>query len=311
MSIRVEESFAERNGTRNKDGISDYKRVYNVISTNVLTEDQALVATDTTSGFQIPAINSSHFSDTKAKTFSVSASPKDGDNKTWTVNVGWQTQLGSGSYDDEENTTDPTTQRPEVSYGHATYTKVMSKAYQDGDTYGNPTLPVENTAEDPFDPPITQDSSLTIIELNYNTRSFDPDWMRQYENTINKSAVRVGGARIPALQGRIVALDADPLYDDNDELYWKVSCQIELNSSGFTAKILNQGFNFLDSGTKRPIIITKKDETTGKETKVVANDPQKLALDGTVLAVGGTPVYRDFNVYWRAEWKALNLPASY
>lgn len=310
MAIRVEEKYAERSATRNQEEISDYTRVYNVISDTALSESQVLIATDTTTDFQIADINSSHYTDSRAKCVNVSASPKDSDRKTWEVTVKWQTMKGSGSYDDEdENTTDPTTQRPKVSFGSTQYTKVVDKYYGAGEAQGSPAQPIQNSAGEPFDPPVQLEFSRTIIEISYNTRIFETNWMREFENTVNEKAETVGGMNIPAGEGRITTLDADPLYDDNDELYWNVNAQIELNDDGYILKLLDQGFNYLDNDDLTEFTVKDKD---GND--VPASEPQKLNGTGGKWADESPaidPQYLEFEIYFSKDWKSLNLPASY
>jgi hypothetical protein len=298
-------------GTQGTDLRYTYTRVYIVKSTVGLSEKQAInafVIDDEDNG--IPKINSSLVDDTSAGCMSLSGKPQDDVNKLWFVTAQFKTRQGEGSYDpdDENDVNDPTTDRPIVSFGSAQYTIVVEKAYQVGDKQGSPTTTVLNSAGEKFDPPLQSEFSRTIIEVAYKTRTFDPDWMREYENTINKTAIVVGGAQIPAWQGRIIFLNSDPLYDANDELYYAVSIQIELNFEQYITSVLDQGFNYLDEGVKRPILLIKKDPDTGIETKVIANDPQNLDGEG---GQSETPVFLDYNVYFTKEWKALDLPREY
>jgi len=308
MAIRVEEQYAKRTGNRTNAGVTTYGRVYNVISTSgALSEKAALDAVDTVTAATVPKPFEVHPDDARAKVASVSAAVSDATNHIWEITVGYEIPKGAGTHSSDDETEDPCTARPVVRFGSAPYTKIMERAYfldePDPDTQGNPSLHLENSAGDPFDPPVQEELNRPIIEIEYNTRRFSPQLKIDLEGTINLTAQVVASIQIPAKKGRIVQLGANPLYDDNDDLYWKMSVVIELNMEGYTRQILDQGFYFLDGDDKKEITLLDKDGQS-----VPATEPQKLNGSGELSSF---PVFLPFETKWPASWAPLNLPRSY
>lgn len=282
-------------GSSTADGMA-YTRQYTIRSTTDLDESTALAVAG------LPVVGEKHPTNNKAFVESVSVEEADGP-KIWRADVNYAVPKGAGPHDEDDETTDPCDQRPVVSFGSASYTKVVDRAYDTGDTQGNPTLPIENSAGDPFDPPLQENFSRPLLNVKYNLRRFSPTLKHELENTINLTALVVAGFSVPALKGRIISIGCDPAYDAEDELYWQMSVQVEVNPDGYTRKVLDQGFYFLDDGDKTEITALDKD---GAEVPVT--EPQKLDGSG---AKSTTPVFLSFKTLWAADWSPLNLPRSY
>jgi hypothetical protein len=105
----------------------------------------------------------------------------------------------------------------------------------------------------------------------------------------------------------MIFLNSDPLYDAQDELYYAVNVQIELNFEEYKLSLLDQGFNYLDtdeSDVKTEFTVKDKD---GQD--VPSSEPQ--LLDGENGYPSTTSKYLDYYVNFTKEWKALNLPREY
>ena len=208
---------------------------------------------------------------------------------------------------------DPTTEDPVISFDSAQYTRVIEKAYQTGDARGAPTKAILNSADDPFDPPIQQPESRTLISVTQNVRNFREEWISEFENTINDRETRIAGFNVGVGQARMVRINAVPKTLVREELwdldYWEVSFQVELDPDGYSPlKILDQGFNYIpegdSAGTKTKFTVL---DDAGEET--FANEPQLLnGIGGKGSA--DDPKYVEYYTYWEADWRVLNLPRT-
>lgn len=306
-TIRVEEQYAKRTGQRSGTGEVSYSRVYKVISSAVLSEPEVLAAIDTTTQVAIPKPLDKHPNDSLTWVTAVSAAVAEENNHIWEVTVTYERPKGGGPPDPEDEDEDPCNARPVVKFGSAPYTKIIEVAYwldePDPDTQGTPTLAVRNSAGDPFDPPVQEELTRPVISVEYNVRRFSPNLKIKLEGTINLDPITVAGMEIPAKKGRITQLECNPLYDTEDELYWQMQVTIELNMDGFTRRILDQGFYYLDGDDKKEITALDKDGQA-----VPVTESQKLDGEGGLSA---DPVYLDFETKWPASWAPLNLPRSY
>lgn len=301
MAIRVQEKDNTRNGAENADGFT-YKRVYQVKSDTALDEFQALTAVDTVTAVTVPKVGEKHPGHSRAVVTERSVTDEDA-GKVWSIDVSYATPEGEGPHDEDDEDSDPCSQRAVVKFGSAPYSKVIFRAYQAGDTQGNPSKPILNSANDPFDPPLQDEVSRPVISIKYNLRRFSPGLKFQLENTINSEETLCVKLHIPAKWGRLLAIACDPMYDAEDELYWAMEVQIEINSDTYTRKLLDQGFYYMDGATKKEI--TAKDKAGAD---VAVTEPQKLNGTG---GIGTTPAFLSFETFWPASWKPLNLPRTY
>jgi hypothetical protein len=303
MSLIVKEKSGARKGNNSAPGITTYNRAYFVTSTEALTEPAALAAVDSgEDAFTIPKYNENHPDDDKAGAVSRSAGPINGDEKKWLVSIQWKTRSSSDTVD-EDDIDDPTARRAVVNFGHVTYTKVADLAYQEGDTQGNPTQPVLNSAGDPPDPPFTVEYNHTVLELQYWVRRWDPSWNRIYENNTNSEAIMVVQIPLPIKNAKILSLDSKPLYDTDDDRYWEINANIEISDEVFQKQMLDMGFNYLNEGEKTEITVK---DSKGKDVPV--SSPQRLNGSGYL---SDESVFLPFVFCWPSSWKALNLPKDF
>ena len=221
---------------------------------------------------------------------------------------------------------DPLSAPPRISFSTARYRVVMSKAYATGDPASTPSVNVLNSAGLQFDPPLTKEIANTLMSLTYNTRTWDFSYVSKYINKLNKDQLKITNTPIQAKHARINDLNADDNYDANGNIYWTVSIQIEISDKEFNTQVLDAGLMAKKSGGTIPENIYLETATNGTVTKLVrseisgftaklkagsvelVNEPQLLNGSGNLLGVGGTPVYGTYQGNPAVSWASLNLP---
>lgn len=308
----------ERNGgwSQDKDG--------NVTSSRLLVYhfNSAESAVEIAQQSGIPKIGDVHPDDPALFVSGVSISePMEGDgvkSGKYDVTVSYARATVSVQFGRNDRTVAPWDRPPyDLSITPIDVVKAFQKSYQDGDTNGNPSKPVLNPAGDPY-----EDSTAerhTVIRFSYNLETFRPQWIGQYVDSINVSAVEVIDIGISARRGCLRNLSASQVkeYDNEGELtytYWKVDVEIEVSRTEWKREILARGLFFLDGGNKFRIY-TDEDGLVGKLSDMGGNpipvdEPQLLTAVGALLALGGTPVYDVFYDKFPSNWAALSLPES-
>jgi hypothetical protein len=162
---------------------------------------------------------------------------------------------------------------------------------------GRPTVPVKNSATDPYDPPPEDQRAIIKLVITRNERFRPLSNKLLYEQTINADAqfgFSTGQCYMQSIRGVLV----NPTHDA--QRYWRVTYEILIDVRGFSLKLLDAGFHHLNAGVRVPNI----DPTTGQ------NYARPVPLDGSggVLAAGGTYVYNRFAVRLAEVWAPLNLP---
>jgi hypothetical protein len=228
------------------------------------------------------------------------------------------------------NSSSPLTEPPKVSFATAKYQVPFEKAYKPGDNQGSPSDDVLNSAKIPFDPPAVKDKVNTIVNIQYNKRTFSGSWIQQFTDTINSSSVSIAGISVPAKCGRINEIGASNNYDKDGNEYWTVSISIEISSEPFTRKILDQGMMALnDKGTIDAIYIetdsTNKTSTVKMKSDIAADilsgkdstksaepvsEPQRLDGSGKILAQSAKSVYISKEGHFAASWGTLSIPLT-
>lgn len=227
------------------------------------------------------------------------------------------------------NSSSPLTEPPKISFATAKYQEPFERAYND--TYqGEPATPVLNSAGIQFDPPAIKERINTIINIQYNKKTFNGSWIQQYTGTINRDSLTVAGISIPGQCGRINEIGASNNYDENGAEYWTISISIEVSNTFMYRKILDQGMMALGSnGTPEPIYVLTDTESKQSELKLKSDiaadillgqnstktaepvsEPQKLDGSGGILAAGEEPEYIEFWDNKAISWSTLSIPKT-
>ena len=237
-------------------------------------------------------------------------------------------QTSSSDLTLNQNSADPLSEPPKVSTATVRYQVPFEKAYKDGDSNGEPTEDVLNTAAQPFDPPATREIVHPVITIQYNSRSYNHSWIDDFVGTTNKSSITFVGKTANPNCARINDISASNNFDVNGDEYWTISVSIETSKEPFKRKLLSQGMMALneagsidniyvetDPDTSASIIKCKSDITglvqkmkDGKAEPV--SEPKLLDENGKILAQDGTPYYIEKQGNFKASWNALNIPRT-
>jgi hypothetical protein len=231
-----------------------------------------------------------------------------GDFLTWYVDVEFKTPVD----DSGEGAVNPLDEPVQFSFGSTQYEEVVEKAYGSGDPESKPRLIIQNVVGDVFDPPVQSVFSNQYVSITQNLKKFNPDWVHQYENTVNATSTRIAGISVQAKQARILAIRGQNAIDANGSEYWTVGYEIEISKRGFTKQILNSGKNKTDPSTASiysTLPITYADTgSTGTGNEELISDPVPLTTNGDVLE-GALAVYLPFDIYFPKSWSSLSIPS--
>jgi hypothetical protein len=150
-------------------------------------------------------------------------------------------------------------------------------------------VPVANSANDPFDPTEKRTYYDEQISVQYKTRSIDGDLIASLRGKVSKDSITltVYGQTRSFASGNIKLAKADySTTVGNGIQFWQVSLMLHYRSTGWTHKIVDRGFYFLDTEEDdghrehKPILDAKKDPVTG---------PRLLDGSGNVLDMPDPP----------------------
>lgn len=196
----------------------------------------------------------------------------------------------------------PTDEEPKIDFSSATHEIVAEKAYDAADAQGAPSIPIENSAKDPFDPPLMDDKRNMLIVINRNEplTQFDAETYISFENTLNSVAVKIAGITIAQYEGLIRAIKGSKRWDKEGDAYYEVTYEIEVDRETFVLEVVDRGFYELVGTEKVPIL-----DTEGN----LVQEPAKL--DG--LGRKADPTYAPpatlfFRTKFAKDFNDLDLP---
>lgn len=191
------------------------------------------------------------------------------------------------------------TKAAEYSYGFDVREEAIDRDRSD------PQKPIVNTAFDPFDPPVTIEAPVPVLEINVNIaeEDFDENWIAQFFRATNSGTFRGQS------EGKWLCQDVRATQqewtddDDEDHTYFACSFKLAFNKDGWKLKKLSQGFRELvdgeDGQEKRPIAYGGRD----------VSSPVMLSSAGQAI-LGDDPedaYYCEFTVYDSVSFSDLEF----
>jgi len=151
--------------------------------------------------------------------------------------------------------------------------------------------PIDNSAGEPFDPPITTDVVDLVLRYSRNEATFDPVIAQSYINAVNTTTFlgfAPGKAKCKKRVGRPARYASGFYYPVEMEFHFRTK-------DTFARKFLDAGFR--DSDGKLFV------DTNGKPL----NQPIKLNGSGEKLRDGADPVFLTFDIKKEANLNDLNI----
>lgn len=195
---------------------------------------------------------------------------------------------------------DPTDEKPRVRIGSVVREIVVEKDLDDAI--------VDNSAGDPFDPPIVDpvhDDHLSVT-VNIAKASFNMATTMAFKDSCNNAGITICNYVIPQYAGLMVDIPVEPMSRNGTD-YWAVSYEIQITRREGLWEyrpMLDQGFEYIDASDSN----TKK-KFKDKDDQPVS-EPKLLKADGDELAAGGTPNVLEFRTKERKNWSTLSIPTS-
>jgi hypothetical protein len=188
-----------------------------------------------------------------------------------------------------------------------------------------PLVAVVNSSGEPFSPGIQQEEfcPLIVIERNEGSARFRPDVLEDYIDTVNLLRIRIASVDIRPYQGRIIDIAAREAYDANNNRYYNVQYQIEVNRKGQAMRVMDAGFQAQNpnggagygggtgpSGPNYGGVVPIKDSMGMQVKRPVLLDGQGIQIPVPPPPAQPVPVFIKFLTRWPMKWDTLNLPGS-
>jgi hypothetical protein len=160
---------------------------------------------------------------------------------------------------------------------------------------------INNSAGDPFDPPLMMDDSRRVISVSKNLAAH-PTWILNYQDTVNSDSFTVRGVTYTAGQGKLQRVSISNELSRNGTTYYVVQFEIHLQKNGWLLQPLDAGFRERDYSGDLINIVNPGDNE--EPSAPVPLDGAGTALDNPSFT---NNVTLSFSVYETAAFSALPL----
>ena len=322
--LSVNEQFDKRAGERGRMGNRNYVRSWQVI-TDDPTDNAALILNHD----DLPNPNEDFPDDPQSQLDTIRAVNMKPDQYHWIATAQYRTKdLNNDAFGNEADTTagggigedsgyiggganeassteqvNAWDKPPIIRFESRDVEVPVDKAYATDDATTR-TVPIENSAQMPFDPPVVENDGHQVISITRNEQvsDFNPDILKTMKYTINAENITIAGVKVKARKGRILDATGQKTYDPTGRPYYTVAYKIEVMDKETQDKlILDLGYYQLPNPGCPPVPIVDSDGA-------MVTEPLKLDGNGLLLAQEADAVYVKFRTRRAISWKRFNFP---
>ena len=311
-----EELWQERKGTLDKSYQNTFSRSF-IVHTDTLEQTDISIYDAIYAHANCPQIGDLFPGDDDSYAQSVNITPEQDDPQTWKVTVEYSSNPDAASSSPSGSTPPPavetqqTGQKPADREAEPTLRPPDFKVNFVSFPYIVPNI--NNSAGDPFVPPITVEKFRPVFSIGCNVSTIDSYDLATYIGKVNSSTVTFATGtgctlRILAKTGKIKNINTELLLEGSFQ-YWRLTYEIEINTSldpvdgetviGWDMHLLDMGYRIRkDDGERAPIF----------EGGVKITQPVRLNGAGKKTAAGAANSYVVFasaDVYGTIDFATL------
>lgn len=210
----------------------------------------------------------------------------------------WIVTVDYGAWDPTQFPENPLFAPIKITWGGSRFQRVCELTVPDSDGNAHPVI---NSAGDYFDPPIMIDDSRPTLQIVRNEPYFNPHLALSWKDTVNGYAFY----GFPPNTVKLSMPTGDLQYNPVCGFYYVITYEFEINPDGWIKLILDQGMKVWDGTSPFP---QPAKNTDGSDV----TSPVLLNGSGGQLAIGSTPTYIAFQVYYMADFSLLgfNFPGA-
>lgn len=311
-----EELWQERKGTLDKSYQNTFSRSF-IVHTDTLEQTDISIYDAIYAHANCPQIGDLFPGDDDSYAQSVNITPEQDDPQTWKVTVEYSSNPDAASSSPSGSTPPPAVetqqagQKPADREAEPTLRPPDFKVNFVSFPYIVPNI--NNSAGDPFVPPITVEKFRPVFSIGCNVSTIDSYDLATYIGKVNSSTVTFATGtgctlRILAKTGKIKNINTELLLEGSFQ-YWRLTYEIEINTSldpvdgetviGWDMHLLDMGYRIRkDDGERAPIF----------EGGVKITQPVRLNGAGKKTAAGAANSYVVFasaDVYGTIDFATL------
>jgi hypothetical protein len=295
--VRADEIWEERQASIDERRIRRYTRIWRVITDDSFDGPLAATSAAQIPPLYFPYIEPSGRIDIGSRVRQITPVQESIDPRVWKVRVEYSSEQPEKTGQDPAlRTEDPLARPTEIDWDFQRYRKIVTTGdlVDEDDSILEANAAITNSAGIPYDPPPEIDDSRLIVTFARNEALFDVGVARDYQDAVNEddwSGVLAGQVKL--------AIKAKSTFESGIQ-FAKVTYQVEFRSEGWNLQIPDVGYEYLEDGVRKSIILT--DGTKPTQPVPLDGNGRKRADDDKIMH------YRRYRVYKRRPFSVLSLP---
>lgn len=225
--VNVKEGWSGKNFGKSRDGRSA-ARFYTILL-DAATDDLKVVLEASAGGVAIPKYGQGHPTDDWLRVDSVQSNPRGP--LLYDVIVQYLRRQRGGAGGDPDAAT-PFDEAWQIEWGWEMSTVALDQDQQD------PTIPITNTADEPFDPPITRDQADLVLAITRNEPTYNVAQALAYRNVLNEDTFY--GA--PPLHVLCRPIEGRRVIEGTGIEYYRNTYRLVFREDTWNVNVLNQGY---------------------------------------------------------------------
>lgn len=217
MAVIIDEKVRPQTAQKNREGFST-TRIWQVTLDSIIFA--ALAAIDAVAALEAD-IGDAHPLLPSLFLETLTPSPT-GSRLVWDVTG--QYQQSSGVFGRVGN---PLELPSKIFWGSTAFTAPVVSAF---DENGNRTIPIVNSAGQPFDPPLTEPRNSLVATITYNSETFNPLEADEFQESVNDTPIIIGNISLLERMAKIIEFTGEPQEFD-DISFFAVTIKVQINTN--------------------------------------------------------------------------------
>jgi len=204
-----------------------------------------------------------------------------------------------------------------VSWSSEAYTAPVVSAF---DESGDKTIPIVNSAGQPFDPPLTEPRRTLVGTVTYNSETFNPIEAEQFQESVNDAPAIIGNITVLERMAKIIEFVGEEQEFEGID-FFAVTIKVQLNTNqtikkveggddivvaqGWDREVLDQGLFELTTADPPKLVRMSTDD--GEQV----TEPIKLNGEGKKLdPQTADPIFLAFKTNRQKDFSGLRLEVT-
>ncbi|MFO0863547.1 MAG: hypothetical protein U0744_02615 [Gemmataceae bacterium] len=168
---------------------------------------------------------------------------------------------------------------------------------------------VQNSAGEPFDPPVTKKKFIRVINITKNKEAFDDKVECSYAGKVNNANFEINGQVYPTGTLLIATCPKVSEQTENGVDFVRLNYKVEFNKDGWKTKVLDQGYRYLFvDETSHLVLVNFTDHNQAtSSTQMLLKDGEPLNGTGREVDGSDSAQFLEFDFHEAIDFDEIGM----